>query len=1404
MVQGADYLRGLGYSEAQIAALRPNTVIEFHPEKGGYTIREPNRYQPEIPEWLKVQGSGNDLLVQPSGFVSGWSQAPTVSPAEMQTFISSGGAGVEAEREQERLAFAEAETVTREIPTSFGAAGTTTMVQVPTKQNFVSPFKPPVPFKEQIRRSLQDYGGGAYSQGFQYTYPETLGSQRRYAAGADLTPVFDKKQLAEAAINKMSAYEFQQMKEKQAQIATEQKAFKKEYAPLAKEWAALEKKYPGKELPEELYVPYMREFTKLQAETKAVEQKFLGIEAKRLSYQGKYYSELEAFKTFGEAGVPITPQKSTETFKTGSLIVPGSPWAQPPFAEKGFDLKKIASSKFKEWKGWDLGKQEKQTVIGSNFDVRTMFSKENWNKQNTGVTIPGGLKSTRNIDVKKAFNLEEMGWVKYESPLGFEWSGERIEAASAGQKSLAAATGVGMMFVLPAASAYAAGSLSGLATYGVQTGAFIGAAAVLPQFNEEALKAFAPGREEGVYDIGAEIIALAEAYAISKGATYSYTKFVKPRFETMLFGKGALIHEYGGPFGMSEQKGQPGLFHISGQEITRISEKASHPKLAALWWKTGTKQIPNITEKFISEEFTRNPADIKPTSITMYEKTVPELIMKDAKIIFVERAKGAGYLSADKIGVSKYQFKTLKDAVNFENLFGTTMPSPDVVSTSYKAWYDKGFVSWADYYKGEITLAPSLGGKLRNIKTGILAKLPTIEITRGGLKIKGKSFSGTKFTELFGKDTKHYVDIYSPSSSSFTFVTRAPNPKAAWMDPGKTIRDPLTGITRTKTQVPTTALGVSPETARVYSPWLKGRHVSGEFFLTEDIFNPSKITGFTYTQTGFPKENPIKYKQGMTTFFGGSDYESSSRIKYTAIIEKGTISKMGKELKVFYTQSSSGIGISPADYKAWYDPTYFSWADYYKGKVSIPEAWIGKEAAFVPTSKIVNTYSGKVSIDMTTHYGTELEKAYGIKAWGTGKFTAPTEFFYKGAPSEVYTFKPGANINYILWSDVKPKGFSIKSPADIAKTPLSKTFGATMGAKDLAKELNDISSGLGENLSTISIESQNMKEMLMGHLSKTMQKVFVPAVATTTTKTGYVSGASAAVASYFQIGATTKPKGKLSAPSQITVPAFSISQIEKQLQKQVVIPQIGITTAPGQAEEVTEHQQQREAERPTISEIIGEIATEITTPIEIVTPIEDIGTKITPVQGITPGTIERITERTKIEDLDIVDLFNMPPPIPPTKQPPTFIPTMKFGGFKMPKMPKQGKGYNVFAKVSGKFQKLNKMPLIKEYAMGLGAKFVEETTAATFKITSTPYKGMKMIGISKFRPERFRAPKRRGFQMPSIGTFIEKSKYRIDMPKEFAGITYKGLAALKAKRSNIMLIGLPKARHNKKRKHKRR
>jgi hypothetical protein len=267
------------------------------------------------------------------------------------------------------------------------------------------------------------------------------------------------------------------------------------------------------------------------------------------------------------------------------------------------------------------------------------------------------------------------------------------------------------------------------------------------------------------------------------------------------------------------------------------------------------------------------------------------------------------------------------------------------------------------------------------------------------------------------------------------------------------------------------------------------------------------------------------------------------------------------------------------------------------------------------------------------------------------------------------------------------------------------------------------------------------------------------------------------------------------------VPAFSISQIEKQLQKQNVIPQIGITTAPATAEEVIVHQQQREAERLTISEIIGEIATEITAPIEIITP----GEKITPVQGITPGTIERITERIKIEDLDIVDLFNMPPPIPPTKQPPTFIPTMKFGGFKIPKMPKQGKGYNVFAKVSGKFQKLNKMPLIKEYAMGLGAKFVEETTAATFKITPTPFKGMRMIGISKFRPERFRAPKRRGFQMPSIGTFIEKSKYRIDMPKEFAGITYKGLAALKAKRSNIMLIGLPsRANHKNKKKRKRR
>lgn len=114
-----------------------------------------------------------------------------------------------------------------------------------------------------------------------------------------------------------------------------------------------------------------------------------------------------------------------------------------------------------------------------------------------------------------------------------------------------------------------------------------------------------------------------------------------------------------------------------------------------------------------------------------------------------------------------------------------------------------------------------------------------------------------------------------------------------------------------------------------------------------------------------------------------------------------------------------------------------------------------------------------------------------------------------------------------------------------------------------------------------------------------------------------------------------------------------------------------------------------------------------------------------------------------------------------------------------PKREKQA--YDALVKQGKSFVKVNNKPLTRKGALQTAAQFVDQTTAASFKIRKTKGKpqqsgllGGFVLG-GKFRPSK--SAKRRAQNI-----FVEKNQFRIDTPGEIQGITVKGLQALENKR----------------------
>ncbi len=108
-------------------------------------------------------------------------------------------------------------------------------------------------------------------------------------------------------------------------------------------------------------------------------------------------------------------------------------------------------------------------------------------------------------------------------------------------------------------------------------------------------------------------------------------------------------------------------------------------------------------------------------------------------------------------------------------------------------------------------------------------------------------------------------------------------------------------------------------------------------------------------------------------------------------------------------------------------------------------------------------------------------------------------------------------------------------------------------------------------------------------------------------------------------------------------------------------------------------------------------------------------------------------------------------------------------------------GFQVQVRRRGEFVPITRAALPKGLALRVGAREVERTAAATFRLvpTGVRVKPSKVVqGLPPFQQRKFRPPKEGGTL-----TFIEKTEFRINTPGEKREITAKGLLALQRKRS---------------------
>lgn len=125
---------------------------------------------------------------------------------------------------------------------------------------------------------------------------------------------------------------------------------------------------------------------------------------------------------------------------------------------------------------------------------------------------------------------------------------------------------------------------------------------------------------------------------------------------------------------------------------------------------------------------------------------------------------------------------------------------------------------------------------------------------------------------------------------------------------------------------------------------------------------------------------------------------------------------------------------------------------------------------------------------------------------------------------------------------------------------------------------------------------------------------------------------------------------------------------------------------------------------------------------------------------------------------------------------------------KLPKFLQEEKkkqaAYDVYIKEKGKFTKFNKVPLSKSNALRQGDYFTDNSTAASFKIKRRAKETKVETPVNPVTPffnsNNYRKSKK------NKNVYVEKNANRINSEGERRGITAKGLATLRAKRSTVL------------------
>lgn len=136
----------------------------------------------------------------------------------------------------------------------------------------------------------------------------------------------------------------------------------------------------------------------------------------------------------------------------------------------------------------------------------------------------------------------------------------------------------------------------------------------------------------------------------------------------------------------------------------------------------------------------------------------------------------------------------------------------------------------------------------------------------------------------------------------------------------------------------------------------------------------------------------------------------------------------------------------------------------------------------------------------------------------------------------------------------------------------------------------------------------------------------------------------------------------------------------------------------------------------------------------------------------------------------VIPPYSQPPVSPPSIAPPTRPPILNYKtGNENPRTLRSVRGFAVFGRKAGKFEKISNRRLTREEAIGLGERFAKTTTAATFAIQQEGFmqENQPRATLPQYQRE-FYKPKT--IQRPGAEVFTQKRGTRIGTQGEKRGL----------------------------------